>query len=59
VVAGTRFTFDLEMGPNQNRTDCPPAPPGAPALQVHTVKKVCLFPVPSQDVTDQTLSGRI
>jgi len=34
VVAGTRFTFDLEMGPNQNRTDCPSAPPGAPALQV-------------------------
>jgi hypothetical protein len=31
---------------------------GLPALPLHCKKKIKDFPVPSQDVTNQTLSGR-
>ena len=35
VVAGSRYTFDLEVGPNTNKTDCA-APADAPKVQVCT-----------------------
>jgi hypothetical protein len=38
VVAGTRYTFDLELGPNTNKTDCD-APADAPKSQASKQKK--------------------